>query len=56
MSRFVNHISHQFSAARPAKRAGLILLVLAAFSVVGTSAWAYWTTFGSGSASATTGT
>jgi len=56
MSRFADRIRHQFSDAGSAKRAGLILLVLAAFSVVGTSAWAFWTTFGSGSASATTGT
>jgi len=56
MSRFVDRIRHQFSDARPAKRAGLILLALAAFTVVGTSAWAYWTTIGHGTASATTGT
>ena len=56
MSRFVDRIRHQFSDARPAKRASLILLILAAFSVVGTSAWAYWTTHGTGTASASTGT
>ena len=56
MSSFVDRIRHQFSDARPAKRAGLILLALAAFSVIGTSAWAYWTTHGIGSASASTGT
>jgi Bacterial Ig-like domain (group 3) len=56
MSAIVSRIRHQFFSASPAKRAGLILLALAAFSVVGTSAWAFWTTFGSGSASATTGT
>ena len=56
MSRLVDRIRRQFSDARPVKRAGLILLVLAAFSVVGASAWAYWTTHGIGSASASTGT
>jgi len=56
MSAIVARIRRQFSDARPAKRAGLVLLALAAFTVAGTSAWAYWTTFGSGSASATTGT
>jgi hypothetical protein len=56
MRSLVGRIRHQLSDARPAKRAGLILLILAAFSVVGTSAWAYWTTHGTGTASATTGT
>ena len=56
MSAIVGRIRHQFSDARPAKRAGLILLLLAAFTVVGTSAWAYWTTTGNGTASTTTGT
>ena len=56
MTAFVAHIRRQFSDARPAKRAGLILLALVAFTVVGTSAWAYWTTIGHGTASATTGT
>ena len=56
MSRIVDRMRHQFSDARPAKRAGLILLLLAAFTVVGTSAWAYWTALGTGTASATTGT
>lgn len=56
MSRIVDRIRHQFSTARPVKRAGLILLLLAAFTVGGTSAWAYWTTFGAGTGSATTGT
>jgi len=56
MSAIVARIRNLFSDARPAKRAGLILMVLAAFSVVGTSAWAYWTTFGAGTGSATTGT
>jgi len=56
LSAIVGRIRHQFSDARPAKRAGLILLLLAAFTVVGTSAWAYWTTTGNGTASTTTGT
>jgi len=56
MTAFVARIRRQLSDARPAKHAGLILLALAAFTVVGTSAWAYWTTIGHGTASATTGT
>ncbi|NMM22786.1 MAG: hypothetical protein HHJ11_04710, partial [Phycicoccus sp.] len=56
MGRFVLRVHPQFSYARPATRAGLILVALAAFCMTGTSAWAYWTTSGSGSASATTGT
>ena len=56
MRAIVTRMRRQFSYAHPAKRAGLILLLLAAFSVVGSSAWAYWTTHGTGTASATTGT
>jgi hypothetical protein len=56
VTRIVDRIRYQLSDVRPAKRAGLILLFLAVFSVAGTSAWAYWTTFGSGTASASTGT
>src|ERR1019366_4823118 len=56
MSRFVDRIRGQVSAARPGRRVSLILLVLAVFTMVGTSAWAYWTTHGAGTASASTGT
>jgi hypothetical protein len=56
MSLIVGRIRHQLSTARPARRVSLVLLILAAFSMVGTSAWAYWTTIGSGTGSATTST
>jgi hypothetical protein len=56
MSHLVDRICRQVSAARPGRRVSLILLILAAFTMVGTSAWAYWTTLGAGTASAGTGT
>jgi hypothetical protein len=56
MSRIVDRLRSQFSIACPTRRISLILLILAAFSLVGTPAWAYWTTHGSGTGSATTGT
>ncbi len=55
MSRIVDRMRHQFSDARPAKRAGLILLLLAAFTAIAAPASAYWTASGSGSGSAATG-
>ena len=56
MRLIVDRIRHQFSTARPARRVSLVLLILVALMVVGASAWAFWTTFGSGTGSAATGT
>jgi len=56
MTRHAYRGRHHRSGARAAKRAGLVLLLVAAFTLVGTSAWAYWTTAGYGTGSATTGT
>jgi len=56
MSLVVGRWRHQLSTARLARRVSMTLLVLAAFSFVGSSAWAYWTTNGSGNGSAAAGT
>jgi hypothetical protein len=55
MSRFVDRLRRHPGVACPGRRVRLILLILATFTVVGTSAWAYWTTYGAGTASASTG-
>ena len=47
---------HRKRPRSPGRRAGLILLVLAAFIAVGTSAWAYWTAPGSGAGQVTNST
>jgi hypothetical protein len=56
MSRLVDRFRRHLTIARPGRRVSLTLLILATFSVVGTTAWAYWTTYGAGTASAGTGT
>jgi hypothetical protein len=55
MRHFVDRLRRHQGLANPGRRVRLILLILAAFTVVGTSAWAYWTTYGAGTASASTG-
>jgi len=56
MSRLVDRLRRHLTVAHPGRRVSLILLILATFTVVGTSAWAYWTTYGAGTAFAGTGT
>jgi hypothetical protein len=56
MSRHLPRVRHQLAGLRPRRRVSLILLILAAFSLVGTPAWAYWKSTGSGNGSAATGT
>jgi trimeric autotransporter adhesin len=55
MRRVVDRLRRHKGLAYPGRRTRLILLILAAFTVVGTSAWAYWTTYGAGTASVSTG-
>ena len=55
MSRLVDRLRRHRTAVHPGRRVSLILLILATFAVVGTSAGAYWTTYGAGTASAGTG-
>jgi hypothetical protein len=55
MSRLVDRLRRHQGLACPGRRVRLILLILATFTVVGTSAWAYWTTYGAGTATAATG-
>jgi hypothetical protein len=56
MSRLVDRFRRHLTVACPGRRVSLTLLILATFTVVGTTAWAFWTTYGAGTASAGTGT